>query len=253
MEASVEFIKDTGRAVNKKGISSGGLKLIAIITMLIDHIGAAVFEMALIPQSYTGGITSAYILYTNIDLALRLIGRIAFPIFCFLIVEGFYHTRSVKRYALRLAVFALLSEIPFDLAFHHQVFYWGYQSVYITLLIGLLVITGMSYCRGKKIWQILIPAAGIALAFLLRTDYYGFGVLLIVFFYAFREMKIARILSCALNFIALGGLEPAALISFIPIHFYNGKKGPAINKYVFYAFYPVHLLILYLIASYILR
>lgn len=240
----------------RKGISGGALKLIAIFTMLIDHIGAAIFETTLIPAAYKAG--GNYQLYTQIDIVLRCIGRLAFPIFCFLIVEGFFHTRNVKKYALRLAVFAIISEVPFDLAFFHKTFYWGYQSVYLTLVIGLLVITGIDYVENKdlkriikSIIQVLVAALGIALAFALRTDYYGLGVLLILLFYLFRKKELWRNITCCLNLILLGPIELFGVISLIPIHFYNGKKGLKINKYVFYAFYPVHLFILYLIATYL--
>lgn len=234
----------------QRGISGGTLKLIAIFTMLIDHIGAAIFETTLIPQAYN---TANYQIYMNIDSVLRFIGRLGFPIFCFLIVEGFLHTRSVKKYALRLAVFAIISEVPFDLAFFHKALYWGYQSVYLTLLIGLLVIAGVKHFENQKYMQVMIAVFGIVLAFLLRTDYYGFGVLLILLLYIFRNNGELKVLSSGLNFLLLGTSEYPALIAFIPIHFYNGKRGLKINKYVFYAFYPVHLFILYLIATYLVK
>lgn len=115
---------------NKKGISGSTLKMIAIVTMLIDHIGAAVLARLLmvnglgeLDQTNTDAIMqwlsangALYWMYT----VMRMIGRVAFPIFCFLLVEGFLHTHDVKKYAMRLGLFALLSEIPFDLAFSMQ-------------------------------------------------------------------------------------------------------------------------------------
>ena len=106
----------------KKGISGSTLKMIAIVTMLIDHIGAAVLARLLmvnglgeLDQTSTDAIVqwlsangALYGTYT----AMRMIGRVAFPIFCFLLVEGFLHTHDVKKYAMRLGLFALLSEIP---------------------------------------------------------------------------------------------------------------------------------------------
>ena len=109
------------------GLSGSTLKLIAIVTMFIDHLGVVAFETQI----------SNYMVPYYI---MRLIGRLAFPIFCFLLVEGFFHTRDVKKYALRLLVFAFISEIPFDLAFNRQMFYWRHQNVFFTLFIGLLVI-----------------------------------------------------------------------------------------------------------------
>ena len=115
----------------QKGLSGSTLKLIAIITMLIDHIGAAVIARLLIAGQ---GSEMLYKIY----YAMRAVGRVAFPIFCFLLVEGFFYTGSRKKYALRLFGFALLSEIPFDLAFSGKILEFGYQNVFFTLLIGLL-------------------------------------------------------------------------------------------------------------------
>ena len=125
------------------GISGSTLKIIALVTMLTDHIGAAIIEPVLIQKaermhiqwgSYSDLILIDKTLGTAY-IAMRYIGRIAFPIFCFLLVEGFLHTRNVRRYAFRLFLFALISEIPFDLAFHHQLFCMDYQNVFFTLFI----------------------------------------------------------------------------------------------------------------------
>ena len=107
----------------QKGLSGSTLKLIAIITMLIDHIGAAVIARLLIAGQ---GSEMLYKIY----YAMRAVGRVAFPIFCFLLVEGFFYTGSRKKYALRLFGFALLSEIPFDLAFSGKILEFGYQNVF---------------------------------------------------------------------------------------------------------------------------
>ena len=123
----------------KKGISGSTLKMIAIVTMLIDHIGAAVLARLLmvnglgeLDQTNTDAIMqwlsangALYWMYT----VMRMIGRVAFPIFCFLLVEGFLHTHDVKKYAMRLGLFALLSEIPFDLAFSSKILEFNYQNV----------------------------------------------------------------------------------------------------------------------------
>lgn len=136
----------------KMGISGSTLKLVAIFTMLIDHTAATILDSTLIK----GGMYSLnyndskavqdfndkYGTMLTIDHIMRYIGRLAFPIFCFLLVEGMIHTHSRLNYTIRLAIFAIISEIPFDLAFTHQPFYWDYQNVYFTLLIGLLVLIG---------------------------------------------------------------------------------------------------------------
>ncbi|MBP3544518.1 MAG: hypothetical protein J6J86_09845, partial [Lachnospiraceae bacterium] len=132
----------------KKGLAGSTLKIIAIITMFIDHIGAAIFENNEITMCVMAKGEHAYVIWGLADLVLRLIGRIAFPIFCFLLVEGFLHTRDVKKYALRLGAFCLISEIPFNLAFFGQPLYAGHQNVFFTLLIGLLVLIGLKHFAG---------------------------------------------------------------------------------------------------------
>ena len=200
----------------QKGLSGSTLKLIAIITMLIDHIGAAVIARLLIAGQ---GSEMLYKIY----YAMRAVGRVAFPIFCFLLVEGFFYTGSRKKYALRLFGFALLSEIPFDLAFSGKILEFGYQNVFFTLLV-------------------IITFGGMGAAYLLHTDYDAKGVLAILVFYMTRQMRGLQIVAGCLAFC----WELPAIVAFIPIAFYNGKRGWNI-KYLFYAFYPVHLLVLYLI------
>ena len=164
----------------KKGISGSTLKMIAIVTMLIDHIGAAVLARLLmvnglgeLNQTNTDAIMqwlsangALYWTYT----IMRMIGRVAFPIFCFLLVEGFLHTHDVKKYAMRLGLFALLSEIPFDLAFSSKILEFNYQNVFFTLFIGLLTMIAYRAVEEKEEWgqawkvilYILIVAAGRA-------------------------------------------------------------------------------------------
>lgn len=227
----------------QKGLSGSTLKLIAIITMLIDHIGAAVIARLLIAGQ---GSEMLYKIY----YAMRAVGRVAFPIFCFLLVEGFFYTGSRKKYALRLFGFALLSEIPFDLAFSGKILEFGYQNVFFTLLIGLLTIMLFDAVVKKQEWHpvlrsallVIITFGGMCAAYLLHTDYDAKGVLAILVFYMTRQMRGLQIVAGCLAFC----WELPAIVAFIPIAFYNGKRGWNI-KYLFYAFYPVHLLVLYLI------
>ena len=227
----------------QKVLSGSTLKLIAIITMLIDHIGAAVIARLLIAGQ---GSEMLYKIY----YAMRAVGRVAFPIFCFLLVEGFFYTGSRKKYALRLFGFALLSEIPFDLAFSGKILEFGYQNVFFTLLIGLLTIMLFDAVVKKQEWHpvlrsallVIITFGGMGAAYLLHTDYDAKGVLAILVFYMTRQMRGLQIVAGCLAFC----WELPAIVAFIPIAFYNGKRGWNI-KYLFYAFYPVHLLVLYLI------
>ena len=246
-------MEETGKR-NSRGISGNTLKIIACTAMLIDHIGAAIIEMGLLGMGDNPD--PAVILSTPygqkwflIDWVMRMIGRIAFPIFCFLLVEGFLHTRNVKKYILRVGAFALISEIPFNLAFRDSVFAPEYQNVYVTLLLGLLVLTALKQfedCGWKKAVSI---AAGCGLAVLFRTDYDAFGVAFIVLLYLLRDKKVwqtaAGCIACA--------WELTAPLAFIPIRLYRGERGKLRLKYFFYWFYPVHILILYLLRCLIVR
>ena len=180
----------------------------------------------------------------------RDIGRLAFPIFCFLIVEGFLHTRNVKKYAGRLFLFALISEIPFDLALKGNVFYPDKQNVYFTLFIGLLVMVGISYIteNGTRNMSLaILPiAVGMVAAYYIDTDYNYKGVFLIAVLYL---MRYTRLYQCIGGAAAVSWEIPAPL-AFIPIYFYNGKRGFQL-KYFFYWFYPVHLLLLHVAAEYL--
>jgi len=223
------------------GLSGSTLKYIAIITMLIDHFGAAFFIVFTSFYAGTACFAQADILYQ----VMRGIGRTAFPIFCFVLVEGLYHTHDVKRYLLRLFAFALVSEIPFDLAFAGKPFYLDYQNVFFTLFLGLLTIWAIDTVSHKEInpnlqWivKILIAAAGCLTAWLLQTDYDYKGIILILLLYLFHDQKFLCTLVSCMSLL----WEAPACLAFIPINLYNGKRGISL-KYFFYLFYPVHLLL----------
>ena len=247
-----------------KGISASTLKIIALITMFIDHVGAALLEEGLLPvlssrilaRKYSDYIPIDYELWNHIYIVLRLIGRISFPIYCFLLVEGFSHTKSVKKYAMRLGLFALISEIPFNLAFYGEVFHSG-MNVFFTLLIGLCTIWSMKALETLPSWQslqipfrILIAFTGMIIARFLRTDYADFGVLLIVLLYLFRnnrkQQSIVGAISIICEFINTIWKYTAPL-AFLCTYFYNGERGKQLPKAFFYSFYPIHLLLLFTI------
>ena len=212
------------------GLSVFDLKCIAVAAMLIDHIGA--------------------FLYTD-QVWMRYIGRLAFPIYCFLIVEGYYHTRDVRKYIGRLALFALISEVPFDLACADQTVYMEHQNVFFTLTLGLVCICVLDWLSSK--WLAFGIVAGIWLltGHVIRSDYGVGGLLMIFSFYQFRSQWGYRLLSVgAINCLCYGPIQWAGTTALLPIQFYNGEKGPS-AKYFFYAFYPVHLLLLYLIRRYL--
>ena len=145
--------------------SGTALKTIACITMLIDHIGASCIEAGILTPGLDSGTLSrdtlsTYPLY-RLDMVLRFTGRLAFPLFCFLLVEGFVHTHNVKGYLGRLVLFGLLSEVPFDLAFFRTPFFPGAQNVYWTLALGVLAMAGLRHFEkenGLPGWQGLVWA-----------------------------------------------------------------------------------------------
>ena len=213
------------------------LKMIAIITMLIDHIGVIFIKYN----------TPEYWLF-------RGIGRLGFPIFVFLIVEGFQHTSNIKKYLLRLGVFAIISEMPFDIAFNHSMIEGSHQNVFFTLFLGLLCITLMDLVEKKlknhdMIFTNVIVAylviTSCFLAEIIKSDYRSAGVLMIVSFYVFRNKKVLQALALLIIIGALlgGSISYAAMGAMLPIFLYNGKKGKSV-KYLFYIFYPAHLLVL---------
>ena len=223
------------------------LKLIAICTMFIDHLGYTLFPG---------------------DLWLRCVGRVAFPIFCFLIAEGCVYTHDRRKYALRLLAFALLSEIPFNLMNSGAVWDSYHQNVLWTLLLGALVCWLMDWALKKctPLSFMLTGAVMLAAYWLLEignTDYGGWGMLLVVMFYGVHRAPggavskmIAQLFGLTFfSLAAMGGyvsIELWSLVALVPIWLYNGQRGfsPKAVQYGFYAFYPVHILVLSLIAMY---
>lgn len=215
------------KQINVKIFSSAVLKYIAMLTMLIDHIAASGLIFLLIDAGMS----------TRLYFISRMIGRIAFPIYVFLLVEGFVHTKDIKKYIIRIALFALISEVPFDLAFYNTVFDIYHQNVMWELLICMIML-----CCIRKYQEFGVVFVGVAcfIAWFLKFDYEYIGVLAVAAMYFFRERIIYRNISAAIIF----AFEPTAFFSLIPINMYNGKKGKDL-KYLFYLFYPAHLLALF--------
>ncbi len=220
----------------KKGcLSSFSLKLIAILSMTVDHVG-----YVLLPRYFF----------------LRGIGRLAFPIFCFLLSEGFAHTKSRPKYLLRLSAFAILSEVPFDLAFNRAWFDFSDQNVFFTLALSF----GAIWCYDTLLRLLdrnyLVAALSVlpfcAAAELLKTDYGMWGVLFVAAFWILREKPIFAMLAFAAVNIVLSLfdshiIQMYALCAIPLLLLYNGKKGAVSIKYFFYAYYPLHLLAIHLI------
>ena len=218
--------------MNKSSFSGMDLKLCALFTMFVDHVGVGLIE-----NTYLYHLES----FQMLDVCLRLIGRLAFPIYAFLLVEGFLHTSSWKKYALRMFTFALLSELPFDLAAYGRI-YWKHQNVFFTLLIGLIVLKGIEKVEENKAAVLGVILVGCVLGYVGHVDYSFMGVLLIAVLYLLRGDHKKR---CIVGG-ALFAYEVTSIFAFMMIYRYNGKKGESrLPRMVFYGFYPVHLFLLW--------
>lgn len=245
---------------SKWNISSSGLHILAMGLMLCDHLWA----MLLPAEEW-----------------LTCIGRIAFPIFAFMIAEGYAHTHDLKRYLLRMLAGALLAEIPFDLMYGGTIFYPFHQNVLWTFLLSLLLVMLIEKCKARlhPVWAGLATAGlvvlGFGIGYITMVDYYGVGVLTVLTFYFFRKRnwvnRLCQFLCLyILNVKLLGGyyyLVPVfgyeieivqqgfALLALIPIWLYQGRQGFRGKAFQFfcYAFYPVHMLLLFIVREWILR
>lgn len=223
-----------------KCLSGSGLKLLAVLFMLIDHLAA--FYLYDVPALQ---VPFLHILHKTLTpyMLMRLIGRMSFPIFAFLLVEGFIHTHDRKRYGLNLLLFALLSEIPWNLV-HFGTWHYLSQNIFFTLLLGYLGLCAIESYRNDSLRLLASLLALLAASVLLRVDYGCAGYGFILMLYILRDNKVLQAIvgSCMLSSTWKAGL------AFIPISMYNGQrgfvKGP-LTKYAFYLFYPLHLLLIY--------
>lgn len=239
--------------MNKKPLpetTSFSLHILAMATMLCDHLWGTV-----VPGNDW----------------LTCVGRLSFPIFAFLLVEGYFHTRNLKKYVRRLFLFALLSEIPFNLAIGSSLFYPFHQNVLWTFLMAIGMIHWNEKVKEQKLWKrILVGCTSVCLGYVgglvTFADYYHAGVLTVLVFYFFRGRKwwcFFGQLLCLwyINCEMLGGLgyevqvlgqthflpqQGFALLALVPIWLYRGNQGPRSKwlQYGYYTFYPLHLLIL---------
>ena len=225
----------------KRKLSQEGLKTIACVTMLLDHIGTV-----MVPS-----------------IGLRVIGRLSFPIYCFLLAEGTFYTRNRKEYGRRLLLGIILSEIPFDLLFFGRIT-WEHQSVMVTLMLGFLYAAMMTNLPNMG-YRLLMLIPFVFLGELTRCDYGGWGVAMVGLFVLTRDTPhryLYQALSLGLlgwmiggKTVSLGILECPrqvfCMAAMIPIWLYDGHKitGNIWVRRMYYLFYPAHLLALYLIRS----
>ena len=230
--------------------TSFSLHIMAMLFMLCDHLWGTII--------------------TGNDW-LTCIGRLTFPIYAFMIVEGYFHTKNLKKYVLRLFLFAVISEIPFNLAMGSSLFFPIHQNVLWSFLISIGFIHWNEKVKEKQLWKrILVGLATICIGYLVGiitfVDYYNAGIFTVLVFYFFRGKKWWCYLGqfiCLwyINFEMLGGLsyeidifgqthfiarQGLALLALIPIWLYKGKQGYHSKplQYFYYVFYPLHLLIL---------
>lgn len=243
------------KSINDIHLSCNVLKIIACAAMLVDHIGYGILHNYLLVH----GMDMDPAAYTDLQTAYEIcqgVGRTAFPIFCFFIVEGFMHTRSIVKYAVRLAVFAVISEVPFDLGLFGVYTKWGHQNVILTFFITILMLSvirfflngipGLSvFVRWLAVICAIITFADIAVV--LKTDYSWKCMLLAAVLYLAREMGALRYVAGA----AAMSWEKYAPISFLLLYFYDPEVRPRF-KYAFYVFYPLHLMIIYLVGRLII-
>jgi len=243
------------------GLPGSGLKIIALIAMLIDHVAVSVYYPALASNRANFDMFGKLRMTPDVFFyyVLRAIGRVAFPIFIFLLIEGFFYTSNRYRYIGRMLFLALLSEIPFDLAFNlrkyeirdNKFIEFGFQNVFLTLLIGLFVMLGFQVIEQvnisfvAKTWSfVFVTLIGMGLGYVLKVDYGYSGVLAIAVAYYFREDRLQQVAAICLSLILGSGLfEGFCILAILPILRYNNTRGSKI-KWLFYFFYPVHLLIL---------
>lgn len=211
--------------------------------MLLDHIGVVFFPK---------------------NVLFRIVGRMAFPIFCFLLVEGLHYTKDRKKYMLRLFLMAILSEIPFDAAFYGRFPYWHHQNVMMTLLLGACALVLMDTIQ-EPMWKCLCVIPFLLAAKLAYTDYAQWGVAMIVLLGIARQRPSGRVLQYCMIILICCLMQNSDIIKYdypipiqafgsmsvLPIMFYSGKKQTS-NKAIqwsFYLFYPLHLMALWLIST----
>lgn len=268
------MVNEAGRRLGRVQFLSGNsLKIIACISMFIDHLSkifiAAIMSNVLFPMTQNGQMSyeKFYAINDFVKFKLYAIGTIAFPIFCFLLVEGFTHTSNKKRYIGSMLIFALISEIPFDIGFFSDFskeqgtfpFYFEYQNVFFTLCLGLLCLfileklpqLAQDKVKKENIKALMLQACAIGIvavaAEFLKCDYGSEGIIFIVGFYLLRKNRILQVLGFVALYMATTGNQPTIciVIAALLLLLYNGKRGKLKLKYFFYWFYPVHILLLY--------
>ena len=245
----------------EKGLSGNALKMIACVLMFFDHLsqGVALNSLGFTP-SYVANewglpILSGLPTAELLAMVATLAGRIAFPIFCFFLVQGVLLSGDFKKQIQRLLLFALISEVPFDLGLFGQAFYWDHQNVFFELALGATTIVAMKKTldgdkKGKQAYAVLLFIATALLAEFLRFDYGASGIIAMVLFFLVCSDRRRTMLMGLIAFLFEAPLYGTVYLSLPLIYQYNGKRGRG-GKWFFYIFYPAHLLALYLLSLWI--
>lgn len=226
------------------GINRFVLQIIAVAAMVIDHFAIVYIDCF-------------DVIFTDADAAYivcRAVGRLSFPIIIFLLTQGYIYTGNIKKYIMRIFAFAVISEIPYQLAIHGKLSLNAKHNVLWTILVCLFVIMLMDkiddVCADNHInaliYKIAAAAAATVVSVLLNLDYAYMAVPLAFFFVEAKEKAVYRCAGVLLVNILYGGLQIWGAVSAVPIALYNGSRGPFRLRWLFYIFYPVHLLILWL-------
>lgn len=211
----------------KKPLDAASLRVLALACMLLDHLWYTILP----GQGW-----------------MHAVGRLAFPIFAFQAAEGYAHTGNLRRYLLRLGLWGLISEIPFNLMAGGTVFNPARQNVLFTLLLGVLALRAAEWGRGRAMAAVVLLALT---GELLHTDYGAVGVLTVAAFGLMRENKPGQLAAMAVlhGVLYWGTVQGLAVLALFPIWLYNGRQGPG-RKWlgtVSYWFYPLHMLALYVL------
>lgn len=223
------------------GLNSNAVKTIAILIMTFDHFCKII------------------LCWITNDVVYK-IGQLAFPLFAFLLVQGFLHTKNVYKYFFSLLLFAFISEIIFDLAFYDNLVYFRHQNVFFTLSLGLLILIILEKIKFKfnddflvcffvqlSFCCLLLPFCSV-----LNLDHGLRGLLLILFFYIFKNYRLISLFFFLFIYFIFNSLNIYLLFSCVIILLYNGKRNNKNSKYLFYIYYPLHLIIFYIIKKLII-
>lgn len=234
-------------------ITADGLKMFACIAMLIQSIGIVVVERGLINlEQYTQeslnqalARDSHLMMLAGIGSVMQLIGGLAIPIFTFLLVEGFRNTSSFKKYFLSVLLFALASEIPYDLAMSGKIWDFSDQNAMISLVISLIMLYALDMVKERNgftggLLKVCIVIAAVVWAALFRAEY---GLCIVLLTAVFEIFYTKNVLKTVLGII-VSLMYVTGPLSFYGIWCYNGVRTDRLPKYVYYAFYPLHLLVL---------